>query len=258
MNDINCTIIELSQRWQRARISAIGKISGDSSEEEFLQLADCLSEEQFESLLKAIFLNSRNLGLSYKKAHNLYWEKSDFVQHLHRMGSPCFQGKWTANDKTISLVRDGCADGRCLGARYCQYWREALDGLVMGICEDLAFVRYSSINSGETQCEDVIYDDEASQTDGIWKSPHRWGMLPDGVRDALGSVRETFREMKVELTFLGLSENNIYYKIESKENLTCGPVGSLYRTKLSRMVKEKYPEFQLRDASPVAVYGEKT
>lgn len=258
LSDVSSTIIELSQRWQRARIAAVNKSSGILSENEFFHTLSSLTEDVFESALKQVFLNSRNLGLSYKKAHQIYWEMGDFVQHLRKMGAPCLRGSWNSNEQSVSLVREGCSDGKQFGARYCQYWREALDGLVLGIGEDLGFVRYSSVNSGESRCEDVIFDDEFSQTDGIWKSQYRWGGIPEDIRTVLNPIEDSFRKMKLELTFLGLSEKNLFYKMESSENLTCGGAGSLYRSRLTRLVGEHFPDFKLRDASPLAVYGERS
>ncbi|NJL26052.1 MAG: hypothetical protein HC902_13385, partial [Calothrix sp. SM1_5_4] len=57
--------------------------------------------------------------------------------------------------------------------------------------------------------------------------------------------------------FLGLSDGRLYYKLEPGESLTCGSAGTIYRNHLRNAVLERFPQVDLTDASPVAVYGER-
>ncbi|NJM09467.1 MAG: hypothetical protein HC883_00770 [Bdellovibrionaceae bacterium] len=218
---------------------------------------DCLEEGQFEEFLKSVFLNSRNLGLSYQKANNLTWEKSDFSAFAKDLGSPCLGGVWDKKTSAHVLSRGGCGSGKSAGQRFCQYWREAIDGLVIGISDDVGFVRNSSVGVGDDSCVDVFYDDESIPTDAIWDNANKWGALPNEIRGELELIELKFGEMKIDLKFLGLSERNLLYKLEPKENLTCGSAGSIYRSHLEKLIKEKFPRYGLKDASPVAVYGER-
>ncbi len=256
-SSVASTIQELQQRWLRAREAAIVSVLEiNKSENEILNELNQYDEESFDELLKSIFLNSRNLGRSYQKAKNLTWEKSDFSEFAKDLGSPCLRGNWEEKSSAHILSRSGCTHGISTGQRYCQYWREAIDGLVIGISDDVGFVRNSSIPVGESSCIDVFFDEEASPTDAIWTNTHKWGAIPEELKGNLNMIEQKFQEMKVDLKFLGLSEKNLIYKLEPKENLTCGSAGKIYRTHLENIVHEKFPQFKLKDASPVAVYGE--
>ncbi len=241
-----------------AREAAFKKIFLKSKpESEFLTQLGCIEEDQFEDFLKSIFLNSRNLGLSYQKAKSLTWEKNDFATFAAELGSPCLMGVWRQKTSAHILSRDGCSGGTSMGQRYCRYWREAIDGFVVGISDAVGFVRNSSANFGDDKCVDVFFDEELSPTDAIWENPNKWGALPKNIKEDLDLIQIKFSEMKVDLKFLGLSEGNLLYKLEPKENLTCGSAGNIYRTYLEKLVKEKFPLYNLKDASPVAVYGER-
>lgn len=251
------TILDLKSRWLRAREYSISKvIATANSEISFFFEINLISEEVFEDLLKVIFLNSRNLGLSYQKAKNLSWERIEFINYAKSLGSPCLNGEWEQRSTASVLTRKGCKEGIQLGHRYCQYWREAIDGLVIGLSEDIGFVRNNTVTIEDDLCVDIFYDDESIPTDAIWNNSNKWGQLPPAIQSDLATIEQKFNEMKVDLKFLGLSEKTLYYKLEPKENLTCGTAGNIYRNHLEGLIKEKFPLIKLKDASPVAVYGE--
>lgn len=256
--DVESTIPELNDRWLRAREASLQKVlTKNVTENDFFLELDGIEDAQFEDLLRSVFLNSRNLGMSYQKANNLAWEKSDFTIFAKHLGSPCLMGTWEEKTSSQVLRRDGCKSGKSAGSRYCQYWREAIDGLAVGISDDVGFVRNSSVGVGDNACVDVFFDEESSPTDAIWNNPNKWGVIPEEITGHLELIRLKFSEMKIDLKFLGLSERNLLYKLEPKENLTCGSAGTMYRGHLEKLVKEKFPHYKLKDASPVAVYGER-
>jgi len=198
------------------------------------------------------------LGLGYQRAYRIKWERRDFSVLGASLGSPCLAGSWEEKQTAHVLSRSGCVGGTRGGRRFCQYWREAIDGLVAGISDEVGYVRNSSISIGDSQCLDVFFDEEASPTDAIWRNSNKWGELPPVILPDLDSIQKKFSEMKIDLKFLGLSEKMLTYKLEPKENLTCGSAGTVYRNHLEKLVREKFPSFSLKDASPVAVYGERT
>lgn len=256
---LNQSIHNLKSRWEKSRRAAYFSVVGVQIDEaNYLINLPSLNEENFESLLKQLFLNSRNLGQSYQKNFGLMWEQEDFINHLSQLGSPCFSGAWERRASASVLIRSGCSQGRELGTRVCQYWREAADGLVIGLSEGDRFVRHCSVESGDATCVDVIYQDEATPSDAIWESENRWGPLPQELNSTLKIIEENFDKLKVDLSFLGISEKNLFYKLEPRENLTCGSSGTIFRTLLQEKVKKVMPDLHLRDASPVAVYGERT
>ena len=260
---IETSLNELTVRWQQARRAAFPEsLRQFGSESEILFELKNLRPEDFEEVLKKVFLNSRNLGMSYVKRHRLVWDLTDVKKNFSRLGSPCLQGDWELrlqNDQANVAVlrRDGCASGASHGAHACQYWREAIDGLVMGLCESERFARHESVTSGDSSCVDVFYVDEVTPTDSLWQNPHRWGPIADDMKGPLKEIEESFARMKVQLQFLGISENQLFYKLEAKENQTCGTTGDIYRTHLTQSLHKVFPHLQLKDASPLAVYGEK-
>lgn len=250
------TIDELSKRWERARLAALKSVSETASELDFFQSLSDLPVDQFEAVLKAVFLNSRKLAQTYQRTFQTSWEPSDFPLFISQLGSLCLGGEWSVTPSSASLVRSGCV-GKKRGLRHCQYWREAIDGLTLGISDETGYVRHGCINAGDAACIDVFYEDEVSLTDAIWSNVHKWGVLPQNMRPDLELIERKFSELRVELKFLGISESNLFYKLEPKESLTCGTAGTIYRTRLEKIIQEKFPSVHLRDASPIAVYGEK-
>lgn len=251
------TIGDLSKRWQGSRLAAIRTVTRLTTESDFFHSLHDFKEDQFESILKTVFLNSRKLGQGYQRSYGISWELIDFSTYLTGLGSPCLKGNWSASSSSVSLIRSGCGAGNDGGLRFCQYWREATDGLTLGLSDSTGYARHGCMNAGDKSCIDVFYQDELVPTDAIWKSQYKWGVLPEEMRPDLELIEKKFSGLKIDLKFLGVSENNLFYKLEPKENLTCGSAGTIYRNHLEKMIENKFPSIRLRDASPVAVYGEK-
>jgi hypothetical protein len=179
--------------------------------------------------------------------------------HLHKLNSPCLKGQWQSNNTSASLKRSGCEAGKKNGARYCQYWREAVDGLVMGLCETERYARHSCLSVGDSECVDVFYTESTEGSNqAIWNNQLRWGPIPIEKKDGLTKIEDVFQKMNVTLKVLGMSEKKLFYKMESKGTLSCGSNGTFVRNYLEKLVHEIWPDVELTDASPLAVYGEKT
>lgn len=256
VNNVLNTVEGLSQRWKKAREASFRTHFESLDESDFFNKINQIPIEKFEEIIKETFLNSKKLGQSYQKNYKIAWERSDFVEHLTKMNSPCLKGRWSEKEKANVLTRKSC-EGAKFGSRYCQYWREAIDGLVLGLSDEVGYVRHCSVNSGDSDCVDIFFQDEVIPTDAIWSNQHRWGRLPKDMQSDLQEIEKKFQDLEIDLKFLGLAEKNLFYKLEPKKNLTCGTAGTLYRNRLEKIVSEKFPLVQLKDASPVAVYGEK-
>jgi hypothetical protein len=127
----------------------------------------------------------------------------------------------------------------------------------MGICENERYARSHCLSVGDQICEDVFYSDLPSHNSttsvSYWKSPYRWGAIPENMKSALDEIEAKFKSLKVQLSFLGVLENQLFYKLEAGEVNTCGASGPLFKELLFKSIKKQFPNIQLKDASPVAV-----
>lgn len=246
-------------RWQAARISAVKGALGasansavsDTSEEELLAL---VPEKDRETVLRKIFDHSRALGVSVVKFLGLSWEISDLEEVLGRMNLPCLSGKWSPTNVARVLERAGCEQVKRLGSFACDYWREAADGLVMGVGEVERYARHASVGHGDAACIDVFFDDSL----GASGEKPRHAAVPEKIKQGLREIHARFNLLKATLTLEGLSEGVLYYRLESSEGPLCGSNGRLMHESFAREVKNRFPGLMLQDASPLAVYGEGT
>lgn len=286
-------VSDFSIRWQRARLSALSIgadievcLSKDFAAVEWEALQK-ISLSDREKILKAVFDQSRKLGLSLSKNLRLFFEPSDFQFLFSEIESPCIRGQWTQGQavkkashalpigdvKTkqelpVVLNRLGCNEAKALGSFYCDYWRESLDGLVMGLGESERLARHRSRGHGDDYCQDVIFSEdtdisvpirknaaEDNITKGIDSKP-RFGPLPSEWLPKLDKVRSRFEATRIFVDFKGYSEGTIYFSIQSNEGPLCGSGGSLIRKALEEEVKAKleYNGF-FKDISPLAVLG---
>lgn len=255
------TILDLKTRWFKARQAVV------SNEEAFLKNIHLLNDFEYEQILKKIFLNSRNLGQGYQKRYGISWELTDIQKHFSALDVSCLHGQWLVKNKALVLSRSGCAYANLNSQsphRICQYWREAIDGLVMGLCEQERFARHKCVTIDDsnfenmldknesrenTLCEDVFYIEEE-------KKMYQWGPLPSQMLPQLVQLQEKFHNLKVKLTFLGLSEKQLFYRLESGEVNSCGTAGTLFKDLLVKNIEKIFPGLILKDASPVAVIAE--
>lgn len=253
------SLTDLKVRWKKARCRAFKDIRPlNSSEEELLSRISNFPDLDFERILNNVFLNSQKLGRSYQKAFGITWERQDFVRYLAELDSPCGKGNWSEFIDASSLVRSGCTGGKTHGSRFCRYWREAFDGLVTGLSEKERFVRHQSIMAGDAECLDIIYTECADTSTTVWENQNKWGLIPREIVSDLSKVEQKFRQMGAEIKFLGVRERILYYRIDSIGGKTCGGGISVVRTFLEKTLKDLFPEFTPQDASPVAVYGDKS
>lgn len=256
---VSGSLAELKDRWKKARCRAFKDVRPlNSSEDELLCCISNFSDFDFEKILKNVFLNSQKLGRSYQKAFGLSWERQDFVRYLSDLDSPCGKGSWSEFIDASSWVRTGCHGGKAYGSRFCQYWREAFDGLVMGLSENERFVRHQSIMAGDAECLDIIYTESTDTSTSVWENQNKWGRIPHEIASDLSMVEQKFRHMHAEIKFLGVRERILYYRVESIGGKSCGGGISVIRAFLEKTLKEMFPDLTSQDASPVAVYGGKS
>lgn len=247
---------DFSKRWCNARKAAILAAietqidySKDFSESDLLA---AVPAEKREAVLRAVFDNSRKLGMSLARFLGLSAEARDFSLFLPSAGIPCFQGSWGTRNGAEVLQRAGTACAReSMGSFGCDFWREALDGLVTGASEDLRLARHRSMGHGDAECVDVIFAEEGI---GPKKGWHK-GEVPIEWMPRLHTIVTKFAEQGVSVFWDGFSEGVLFYRMEAGAKPLCGAGGRLMHATLAEELRKLFPGVEAKDSSPLAVYG---
>lgn len=241
---------DFQRRWAAARASSLRSVLGAGAEGDEAALLARVTPEQQDAALRAVFDYSRALGRSAARHHAVAFERDDFASLLADSQSPCFRGPWQPTAQALRLERPGCA--QALGGFLCDWWREAADGLVMGGGDEARLARHQSFGHGDPACVDVLFDDGP-----VRKAGARFAPVPEHVRLRLDPVVRLFGQLGAQLSFDGLNEGVLHYRLESKDPL-CGDTGRVARERLAREVARRFPGLTLQDSSPLAVYAEGT
>lgn len=259
-------------RWQKARLSALRsllseKVDSLNCQEQDLaaqemKLLSIVPDELHDQILRRVFDYSRQLGVSISKFLGLSFEISDFSEILAETKTPCFLGKWRIHNDAHVLERKGCASLSTLKSFGCDYWREALDGLVTGAGDTERVARHRSLGHGDEECLDVLFTENYSvprvvsrAQDKTFNSFKKYGSVPAELTQALEGISTRFKNMKVQLYVDGFSEGALYYRLETDEGVLCGAGGKLLHDSFCKELAKKYPNVLAKDSSPLAVYG---
>lgn len=257
---------EFHDRWLKARISAIGKaapsenLNGHSEfdliDQYFSTFPNSTPEENTkkkDSLLRNIFDHSRALAISLSKHLGLSFEIGDFQDLLSKSQIPCYQGQWEARSTARILTRNGCDSCKNSGANACDYWREAVDGLVMGLGEKERFARHASMRHGDSSCVDVLFFESETTKENLALGP-----IPDHMAPNIQAAVEEFeRKMNAPIILKGLSEGILYFEFKASNDNMCGS-GNLLTLTFQRKVQKFYPGLSVKEVSPCAVLGVET
>lgn len=257
-------IEDFSSRWERARLSALRSVLQDAgvstSVDAETQLLAQIRSENKEILLRRVFDYSRQFGLSASRYLGMSLEVQDLVEILQTSPVPCFRGSWRSHNSAFVLERVGCEVISDVGNLACDFWREALDGLIMGVGENERLARHRSVGHGDSECVDVLFTEEFSiprvvPSSNLEPVTPKFGALPIDLETALQDVRKYFESMKVQLRFAGLSEGVLYYELKTEDGVLCGAGGRLMHESLLREISKRFPSLKTQDVSPLAVYG---
>lgn len=260
---------DFNRRWLKARLSAFpadpsgnsGITPGEASaplEAELLERfpgfaagADAAGAEAKDALLRKVFDNSRKLALGLSKRFGVTFEPADFQSLLAVSGIPCARGTWSARPNARVLTRDGCSYCGAAGSGVCDYWREAMDGLVMGLGDKERFARHGSVRHGDGECIDVFF----TEAEGGGKDPNAWGPLPEHMALELFEAAAWFEhEYGVPMELKGYREGVLYYALGASTDPLCGTAGLSINRFIGR-VREIFPGLGFADATPQAVLG---
>lgn len=128
----------------------------------------------------------------------------------------------------------------------CDAWREAIDGLVLGLTGGARHTRTASAGHGQNSCVDLVYEDA--------ESPLRYGDLDDELIPTLESVQKFVRNFRgADVRFLGVSEGVLLYQLDTTG---CDEHRAPARTLIENLLNTKLPHLQVRELSPRAVLAE--
>lgn len=236
-------------RWQQARISSLLKAiphATDRSESALLQHASKLAEETRDQILKDVFLCSWQLGQSTKRYFGLIWEIHDFKDVLNQSKIRCLQGDWTSTSNHAVLQRPGCEQGSSLGSFVCNYWREAVDGIVMGCGASARYARLKNKMLNDNQCEDVFFLEEDAEK-------NLYPPVPDTMLATLKPVLASISRLKISVELKGLRDGHLYYDLVTDPSLNCSSVPSIASNLLQQQMNKHFPQIKLVSVSPRSV-----
>lgn len=263
-------IADFHRRWTKARMTVLHAmitqnsdsqeangdlktLSNDSSESEQSLLQKVPTSAQ-ETLLRSVFDASRKFAINTSKYFGVEWELSDLQDILCVSPIPCCNGDWKAKGKALAVSRNGCQSREVAKPMICDYFREALDGLIMGICSEERIARHASVGHGDENCLDVYFIDSSAGTkDGMRMAP-----VPNEVAMRISEIASKLERQGQKLEFKGYAEGNLFYTLHSDKGPTCGAAGRYFHELVAKEVGRIFPHFRLQDAAPLAVYGEGT
>lgn len=224
---------ELADRWERARRAALREVLAVSREEaatapEASLQARALATDEAETY-RRLFENGVRLGSGYARVHGGPVPLHALPALLARLGAPCASGalQWRDDEAAFTLSRGPCCAGAT--ADRCDAWREAIDGLVVGLTDGARLARFESAGHGDARCTDFVYENP--------QSPARFGPLDDALGAAELALRERAQKLDpgARLRFLGVAENVLAYELEPSTARALGTLEQLVVQGLRRL-----------------------
>jgi|CXWL01.1.fsa_nt_gi hypothetical protein len=220
-------LAELAVRWRDARAAAIHSPGDERAQQ------------------RCAFDNSLRLGQGFARFHRAEVNPRHLPEVLAQLDAPCLQGSWSEVDDEAGywLARPPCRERAAAG--FCDHWRDAIDGLVLGLTGGVRHTRHQSAGHGGTRCLDVFYADPESSL--------RYGVLPPELAEGLASVRKLVQQFKggAEVKFLGVSEGELLYELYvPRGEGACGGGSQTLQQIVERCLRKHFPALTPRELSP--------
>lgn len=234
-------LVDLADRWRRARDAALRPFA--PAEIDAAALPATALERAPDEAQRRVFDNSLRLGRGFARTYRAELTLQQLRDALPHLGVPCLHGEVREIDGGFYLERSSCALG-ALGAAGCDFMREAIHGLVLGITGELRHARHESRGHGGERCVDLFHADS--------ESAPRFGPIPEATREVLEGVTRVARmfDSASEITFLGVAENVLTYRIDRR----AGPGDVSVRALVERTVRRRLPTLSLQELSPRPVF----
>lgn len=237
---MNARHAELARRWERARLAALRAALPEARAETEAELLGAALEADLAGTLRRAFDNSARLGAGYRRTHGERQTLATLPGLLEALGVPCLHGgTWRFDRHAAALERRPCR--RRSTPETCDFWREAIDGLIAGLGDGTRHARHRSLGHGDAVCLDLLYDDP--------ESPLRFGELPAEVSEAARGVQRLVAAFAAgaRLELLGVSESVLAYRLN--------PADASLRALVERELHHKLPHLRASELSPRPVMG---
>lgn len=242
--DWELAVDDLASRWQRARRAALrsclpdGDVDPDTRASELELLARALRADAA-AAEKAVFENSLALGRGFRRHHGVELTLGELPAVLPRLGLPCANGlsRLAVGEPGLFLLRQGC-EARGLGTAACSLYREAMQGLLLGLTRGLAHSRHGSVTHGDEVCLDVIHHEGSAL---------RYGAIPAEMQPVLDTLVRRLRafDSTVSVELLGMTDGALHYRLSRGPNVQLN-----VQACFERSVRRRFPELRLHEASP--------
>lgn len=261
--------VEFSQRWLRARISAanLGEVVDSDNDLDFadeyqrrwskeIKLVNEIPLNMFDFALRDVFDKSRKLAISASRHYRIRLEIADFQALLNQSGIPCAAGEWSVRSQARVVSRTGCSHALSKNTRMCDWYREAIDGVVVGLGETERFVRHKSEAHGDDSCLDVIFDDAPH----LQQEELLYGPIPAPFQPQLKEAISHYETRGFQLVWKGYRAGTVFYTLAGTDiaEALCQSRGRIAHLDLQDYVRKIFPTLRIQDASPLAVYAEGT
>lgn len=238
---------DVRRRWQAARIAALKQFLGSASDpptDNEVAMLRQMPHAQRDDVLKAVYYTTRKFGHSVLRYFALLWDTHDVRDVLSGADVPCLQGQWSTDGPSVVVERHGCSVPQQCGTLGCDYWNDAIDGLLMGLGDAVRHSRHRSVGHGDDLCRDTF--SPCAQHSAAY------GPLPAHLENVVAHLAQRFVPKHVRITFVGYAAGVVYYEATTGGT---GCEGQLWRTLLQRAVAQAQPTLRLQDVSPGSVLG---
>jgi len=248
------SVADFAKRWASARRAAC--LSFAESAREDADALEAVPLDRRDDLLRAVFDNSRRLGESAVRRFGVAWELEDFPALLPSLGVPCFQFEAGPRASAYVIERPGCPEHRAGAGFVCDYWREALDGLVMGVGIDVFLARHSSRGNGGPRCLDVLYAEGRTRSRHAERAADRLAPASETVVALMASMARGTLSAQLEVQVEGMSEDVVHYRlVGSAEDVASPAAARLHQTIAARLATLE-PPLRALDVTPRPVFVE--
>jgi hypothetical protein len=205
-----------------------------------------------DALLRKVFDNSRRLAGGLSRSLGVTFEAEDFRDLLESIQVPCLTGRWSERPEARVLARAGCGFCPQAGADACDYWREALDGLVTGLGGTERMVRQGCARRGDAECLDVIFA-EAPRGN---REAEAWAPVPGHMAVEIFEAAEKLgRSAGAEVSIKGLREGVLCFEfLGATDGARCGGAGEALE-RFREALSGRFPGLGIMDVTPRAVMG---